>query len=85
MEKGFIYLTISISCSSSRRCRIKTDSIMRRSSSVRWDRSGIGEATASARAAAEVDEAGDVVDGAVVAVPKAAMNAAAAATAGEES
>ena len=56
---------------------------MRRSSSVRWERSGIGEATASAReaaaAAAEVDdEAGDCVE---VEVPKAveAMQIAAAA------
>lgn len=57
---------------------------MRRSSSVRCERSGIGEATASARAAA-VDEAVAVAgaeqeDVAVaVLVPKAAMNKATAA------
>lgn len=37
------YLTISVSCSSSRRCRIRTDSIILRSSSVRCERSGMGD------------------------------------------
>jgi len=43
------HLTISVSCSSSRRCRMRTDSIILRSSSVKWERSGMGEATTWAR------------------------------------
>lgn len=76
-----IYLTISVSCSSSRRCRIRTDSIILRSSSVRWERSGMGEggtgADAGPAAAVLLLAAGDGTDAALnelVVPPKAAMS-----------